>query len=507
MSQSSRINNADMERQTSDKFVFGILLAHLPFTMWLIPALHDAGTTGFSVISSLLVISLASIGYFLFKGTRFFSLIASVCLMLFSVIMIQASLGQIEMHFHIFVALAFLLIYRDWLTVVLPAAVIAVHHLLFTYLQLNNAMLGDSPIMIFNYGCSWSIAILHAVFVVIESAVLIYYSIRMRKEQEVSLLIIDAVEEVAEVKNLTNKITVHEDELVVQSFNRAMDEFSLLMRNLKSVASKLNESGVNLNALSSETNQLVDEQNRQTEEAASSTNELSVTVQTVAKNAVEAANAANQVRTQVLNGNEVVSQAVASVHTMNNVLAEAAKSLTTLEENVNNISSVVGVIHSISEQTNLLALNAAIEAARAGEQGRGFAVVADEVRTLAQRTQESTQEIQAMIEALQNGTNATVSSMESGQAQSGTTCEQIEQAGAVLKAIAEAIGTVTTMNNQIVESSKEQTDVAEHINQNVINITESSKEVVSKTDTLDDTASELSQLAGDLEQSINTYKI
>lgn len=500
-------NHAGAERLKSDKFVYGILLAHLPFTMWLIPIMHDTGTTVFSVISSLLVITIVSVSYFLFRGQRAFSLIAAVCLMLFSVIMIQSALGRIEMHFHIFVALAFLLIYRDWLPIMLAAAIIAVHHLLFTYLQLSNSMLGESPVMLFNYGCSWSITFLHAMFVVIEAAVLIYYSIRMKKEQMVSFLIIDAVEQLAHEKILTNKINVYEEEPVVKSFNRMMNEFSELIGNLKNVVSKLTLSGTNLNTLSSEANQLVEQQNSQTEEVASATNEMEFTVQTVAQNAIEAASAANQVDSQVSNGNEVVIQAVSSVRNMNNVLTTAGSSLSSLEGNVNNISSVVGVIHSISEQTNLLALNAAIEAARAGEQGRGFAVVADEVRTLAQRTQESTHEIQSMIEALQKGTAQAVANMESGQEQGNITGEQIEKAGEVLKAIADAIGTVTKMNNQIAESSEEQTKVAEHINKNVLNITLSSKEVVSKTDTLDETASGLSTLANELEQSIDAYHV
>jgi len=507
MNQQDRMTHENLERLKSDKFVFAILLAHLPFTMWLIPIMHETGTTEFSVISSLIVAVIASIGYFLFRGERTFSLIASVCLMLYSVIIIQASLGRIEMHFHIFVALAFLLIYRDWATVVLPAAIIAVHHLLFTYLQLNNTMLGDSPVMIFNYGCSWSIAFLHALFVVFEAAVLIYYSIRMKKEQRISFLIIDAVEQVAEHKKLTEQIIVYQDEPVVKSFNQMLSEFSQLISELKSATAKISNSGNSLNSLSSQTHQLVDKQNNQTNEAASATHEMEASVQTVAQNAVEAANAATQVNSQVSNGNQMVSQTVSSVHQMNNVLTEAANSLAMLEDNVKNISSVVGVIHGISEQTNLLALNAAIEAARAGEQGRGFAVVADEVRTLAQRTQESTHEIQSMIEALQNGTAQAVKSMVTGQEQGNITGKQIEQTGEVLKAIAEEIGTVMNMNNQIAENSKEQTIVAEHINQNVLGITHSGKEVVSKTDSLDDTATELNNLAGELEQSIMAYKL
>jgi methyl-accepting chemotaxis protein len=503
----TRLNHETNERLKSDRFVFLILLAHLPFSMWLVPVMHDMGTTGFAIISSIIVAVIAVISYSLFKGSQLFSLIAAVCFMLFSIILIQTTLGRIEMHFHIFVALAFLLIYRDWLTIVVPAAVIAVHHLLFTYLQLNNVMLGDSAIMIFNYGCSWSIVFLHAIFVVFEAAVLIYYSVRMHKERAISFLIIEAVEKIANVKDLKVHINDHQDEPIIHSFNQMMDEFSSLIHNLKAASATLNESGQHLGALSSETHKLVEGQNQLTAEAATSTNTMTMTVQNVANNAEEAANATFQVNEQVTMGNSVVSEAVNSMQKMNHVLTQASSALTTLEGNVNNISSVVEVIQGISEQTNLLALNATIEAARAGEQGRGFAVVADEVRTLAKRTQESTQEIQSMIEALENGTSQAVSSMIQGKEQGSQTGEQIEKTGEILRAIADAIQTVTSMNNEIANNSKEQSNVAENINQNVLNINQSSQKIMEITDTLDNTASELNHIAKDMEQAINAYQV
>jgi methyl-accepting chemotaxis protein len=368
-------------------------------------------------------------------------------------------------------------------------------------------MIGELPVMLFNYGCSWSIVFLHASFVVVESAVLITYSIRMQKEQTISFLIIDAVEQIAVLKNLTDKINVHENDPVVKSFNHMTSEFSYLIRNLKDAVAKLSTNGANLNTLSSETNHLVEHQNKQTEKAASAANAMTATVQNISHNAVEAATAANQVFSEISNGNQVVEQAVSSVHQMNNVLIDAVSSLSSLEGNVHKIGSIVEVIHNISEQTNLLALNAAIEAARAGEHGRGFAIVADEVRTLAHRTQESTQEIQSMIESLQNGTKQVVTNMGSGQEQGNITGEQIEKAGKALKAIAEAMGTVTTMNNKIVKASEEQTKVAENLNQNVSSITDSSKEVISKTDSLEDTAGELHTMANQLEQSIIDYRV
>lgn len=183
-------------RLAIDKLVLGLSLAHLPFTMFLAPI--GFGTSSFAIVASLIFAAIIVAGYFLLKGSRWFGVLAGAGFMVLSAILIQTQMGRIEMHFHIFMALAFMLLYRDWLTVVVPAAVIAVHHLLFTYLQMQGATLGGMPIVAFSNGCSWGITFLHAAFVVAESAVLIYFSLNMRKEQDSNIAAALVINEVAE---------------------------------------------------------------------------------------------------------------------------------------------------------------------------------------------------------------------------------------------------------------------------------------------------------------------
>lgn len=227
-----------IERKKVDKLMLIILLAHLPFTMFLAPWGYD--THVFAMIASIITALLVVVAYMSLKGTRGFSAVVGVALMLNSAILIQAQMGRIEMHFHIFVALAFLLAYRDALPVLVAAGVGAVHHVLLTYFQLNSVMLADMPIMLFNYGCSWDITFLHAFFVVVESGVLIYLAQLMRKEFIVNSFVAQSLRQAAETNNYkvdSSQIKLKDATLdaledLMSSTDQALLEISVVMKQI-----------------------------------------------------------------------------------------------------------------------------------------------------------------------------------------------------------------------------------------------------------------------------------
>jgi methyl-accepting chemotaxis protein len=287
-----------------------------------------------------------------------------------------------------------------------------------------------------------------------------------------------------------------------------------MAKELHGLISEVTGSTAQLSAAAEEMSMITDESRRgmqkqqsEIDQIATAMHEMATTVQEVARNAAAAADAAHKADDESKSGQRVVTQTIEAIDAVAHEVESASVVIQKLAADSTSIGTVLDVIRGIAEQTNLLALNAAIEAARAGEQGRGFAVVADEVRTLATRTQESTQEIQKMIERLQTGAKSAVQVMEQGRSKSQLSVQQAARAGTSLDTIATAVAAISDMNAQIASAAEEQGAVAEEINRNIVNISQIASQTASGAEQTATASTELARLAVHLQSHVGRFKV
>ncbi len=322
---------------------------------------------------------------------------------------------------------------------------------------------------------------------------------------------VEMLQDVAEGEgDLTRKLDeTRQDELgsIAHWFNLFTSKIETLIVQIGNSTNQLSSAAIQMSAVTEQTKSGINKQRSQTDQVATSVNEMSATALEVAQSALSAEQSAKQADEEAAEGGDVVIKTIGVINDLAREVESAALVIHKLEEDSSKIGGVLSVIKGIAEQTNLLALNAAIEAARAGEQGRGFAVVADEVRTLASRTQDSTQEIETMISLLQQAAAEAVSAMEASCDKAKGSVEQAALAGASLDSIKSAVAAISDMNGQIASAAEQQSAVTEEINRNVVMISQIADETAVGANQTADSSEELSKLAVNLQSLVKQFKV
>ncbi|QHF01043.1 MULTISPECIES: methyl-accepting chemotaxis protein [Pseudomonas syringae group] len=305
------------------------------------------------------------------------------------------------------------------------------------------------------------------------------------------------------------EVITRRDELGVlqQGIQRMGATLRELISGIRDGVTQIASAAEELSAVTEQTSAGVNSQKVETDQVATAMNEMSATVHEVARNAEQASVAASDADKEARAGDKVVGEAIGQIERLAAEVIRSSDAMTVLEQESDKIGKVMDVIKAVAEQTNLLALNAAIEAARAGEAGRGFAVVADEVRGLAQRTQQSTEEIEALVAGLQNGTRQVSEIMLGSRTLTDSSVELTRKAGVSLESITRTVSNIQAMNQQIAAAAEQQSSVADEISRSIVNVRDVSEQTAEASEETAASSVELARLGGQLQMLVSHFRV
>lgn len=306
-----------------------------------------------------------------------------------------------------------------------------------------------------------------------------------------------------------NEVVTRRDELGVlqQGIQRMGATLRDLISGIRDGVTQIASAAEELSAVTEQTSAGVNSQKVETDQVATAMHEMSATVHEVARNAEQASVAAADADKEARAGDKVVGEAIGQIERLAAEVVRSSDAMTVLEQESDKIGKVMDVIKAVAEQTNLLALNAAIEAARAGEAGRGFAVVADEVRGLAQRTQQSTEEIESLVAGLQNGTRQVSEIMLGSRTLTDSSVELTRKAGVSLESITRTVSNIQAMNQQIAAAAEQQSSVADEISRSIVNVRDVSEQTAEASEETAASSIELARLGGQLQMLVSHFRV
>lgn len=396
-------------------------------------------------------------------GQRLLRCCVGMAFMTFAALHINQSGGVIEMHFGIFVLLAVLVYYRDWLPILVAALFISAHHLGFFALQQG----GTEVFVTHHSSGGWPIIFLHAFYVVLETAILIYLATQSNMEAREAEGLLLTVNTLTDDDRTDLSQRSQSDGPVTKRFNRFLDGLDTLVGVVRHDTFALNSLGQRLAGATGQLREGASRQLNETSYMNDAMQQMGSAISEVAQHAERAASAARRANDEAIDSSTSVQAGLVEIDRLASQIDNSDRQVQALALQAEEIGHIIGVIRSIAGQTNLLALNAAIEAARAGEAGRGFAVVADEVRNLAQKTAASTEEIREIIDRLQQGSRNAASAMQSSRDSVDQCVVGSQRTAELLGRMAEGINTINQLNQLIATATHEQSAVSSEISEHL----------------------------------------
>lgn len=350
------------------------------------------------------------------------------------------------------------------------------------------------------------ISIIALIFIIISGLMMMISRAIYRPVQSIT----DRIHTIADDLDLTqlvNHISTDEVGVLSKSFDALIASLRNTVNQVKDGSIQVAQASEEMSCITKEVGDASEQQQREIEQAVTAINEMTATIESIAENANAAASAVSDVTAEIGKGKSVSDDAKAEIEQLNTEVEGATHAIEALQKNSESIGDILSTISAIAEQTNLLALNAAIEAARAGEQGRGFAVVADEVRTLASRTQESTESIRENISQFQRGTSEVVETVTRSRDRAQSGIAKVSESSEILDSIYINISNIGNMNTQVATASKEQGMASEEINRNVVRINELAHVCQEQANQAASASGELAKLGSDLKGTVERFKV